>query len=104
VAQAVSLGCYAQLYRRVLAALGARIRFRRAADVVLGSFFVSHVTPFGLATRHLGERERAGGLASGDLLFDLFSLDLVFLALRYQPGLDRWPSPTRRRTSPARSR
>src|ERR1700753_3403211 len=28
VAQAVSLGCYAQLYRRVLAVLGARIRFR----------------------------------------------------------------------------
>ena len=26
------------------------------------------------------------GFASADLLFDLFSLDLVFLALRYQPG------------------
>src|SRR5206468_3120279 len=26
------------------------------------------------------------GLAAGDLLFDLLSLDLVFLALRYQPG------------------
>jgi uncharacterized membrane protein YbhN (UPF0104 family) len=26
------------------------------------------------------------GFASGDLLFDLLSLDLVFLALRYQPG------------------
>jgi uncharacterized protein (TIRG00374 family) len=26
------------------------------------------------------------GFAWGDLLFDLFSLDLVFLALRYQPG------------------
>ncbi len=26
------------------------------------------------------------GFAAGDLLFDLLSLDLVFLALRYQPG------------------
>jgi uncharacterized protein (TIRG00374 family) len=50
VAQAVSLGCYAQLYRRVLAALGARIRFRLAADVILATFFVSHLTPFGSAT------------------------------------------------------
>ena len=49
-AQAVSLGCYAQLYRRVLAALGARIRFRLAADVILATFFVSHLTPFGSAT------------------------------------------------------
>jgi uncharacterized membrane protein YbhN (UPF0104 family) len=50
VAQAISLGSYAQLYRRVLAALGARIRFRLAADVILGTFFVSHLTPFGSAT------------------------------------------------------
>ncbi len=50
VAQAVSLGCYAQLYRRVLAALGARIRFRLAADVIMATFFVSHLTPFGSAT------------------------------------------------------
>ena len=50
VAQAASLGCYAQLYRRILAALGARIRFRLAADVTLASFFVSHLTPFGSAT------------------------------------------------------
>ena len=50
VAQAVSLGSYAQLYRRVLAALGARIRFRLAADVILATFFVSHLTPFGSAT------------------------------------------------------
>jgi uncharacterized membrane protein YbhN (UPF0104 family) len=50
VAQAISLGSYAQLYRRVLAALGARIRFRLAADVVLATFFVSHLTPFGSAT------------------------------------------------------
>jgi hypothetical protein len=50
VAQAVSLGCYALLYRQVLAALGARVRFRLAADVTLASFFVSHLTPFGSAT------------------------------------------------------
>src|SRR5215813_247312 len=43
VAQAVSLGCYAQLYRHVLGALGAKIRFRLAADVTLASFLVSHV-------------------------------------------------------------
>jgi len=50
VAQAVSLGCYALLYRQVLAALGARVRFRLTADVTLASFFVSHLTPFGSAT------------------------------------------------------
>jgi uncharacterized protein (TIRG00374 family) len=49
VAQAASLSCYAQLYRQVLAALGARVRFRLAADVVLASFLVSHLTPFGSA-------------------------------------------------------
>jgi uncharacterized protein (TIRG00374 family) len=50
VAQAVSLACYALLYRRVLASLGARLRFRLAAEVTLASFLVSHVTPFGSAT------------------------------------------------------
>jgi uncharacterized protein (TIRG00374 family) len=50
LAQAVSLGSYAQLYRQVLAALGARIRFRLAADVIMATFFVSHLTPFGSAT------------------------------------------------------
>jgi len=50
IAQAASLGCYALLCRQILAALGARIRFRLAADVVLASFFVSHLTPFGSAT------------------------------------------------------
>jgi hypothetical protein len=49
VAQALSLGCYAQLYRQVLTALGARVRFRLAADVILATFFVSHLTPFGSA-------------------------------------------------------
>jgi len=50
VVQALSLGCYAQLYRQVLAALGARVRFRLAADVILATFFVSHLTPLGSAT------------------------------------------------------
>jgi uncharacterized membrane protein YbhN (UPF0104 family) len=50
VAEAISFGSYAQLYRRMLAALGARIRFRLAADVILATFFVSHLTPFGSAT------------------------------------------------------
>ncbi len=50
VAQAASLGCYALLYRRVLASLGARLRFRLAAGVTLATFLVSHVTPFGSAT------------------------------------------------------
>src|SRR5580658_565985 len=50
VAQALSLGSYAQLYRRVLAALGARIRLRLAGDVLLATFFVSHLPPFGSAT------------------------------------------------------
>jgi uncharacterized protein (TIRG00374 family) len=49
VAQAASLGCYALLYRRMLASLGAKIRFRLAARVVLASFLVSHITPFGSA-------------------------------------------------------
>jgi len=46
----VSLGCYALLYRRVLASLGARLSFRVALDVTMASFLVSHVTPFGSAT------------------------------------------------------
>ena len=50
VAQALSLGCYALLYRRVLASLGARLPFRLTAQVTLATFLVSHVTPFGSAT------------------------------------------------------
>ena len=50
VVQAVSLACYAALYRRVLASLGARLRFRVAAEVTLSTFLISHVTPFGSAT------------------------------------------------------
>jgi uncharacterized protein (TIRG00374 family) len=49
LAQAVSLGCYAQLYRRVLASLGAQLPFLLAARVTLASFLVSHLTPFGSA-------------------------------------------------------
>jgi uncharacterized protein (TIRG00374 family) len=49
-AQASSLACYALLYQRVLLSLGVRLRFRRAAEVMLASFTVSHVTPFGSAT------------------------------------------------------
>jgi uncharacterized membrane protein YbhN (UPF0104 family) len=49
LAQAVSLGCYAQLYRRVLASLGAHLPFLLAALVTLASFVVSHLTPFGSA-------------------------------------------------------
>jgi uncharacterized protein (TIRG00374 family) len=60
-AQAISLGSYALLYRRVLAALGARIRIRLAADVILATFFVSHLTPFGSAT---GTLVNASALAS----------------------------------------
>jgi len=48
-AQAVSLACYALLYRRVLASLGARVPFWLTARVTLASFLVSHVTPFGSA-------------------------------------------------------
>jgi uncharacterized protein (TIRG00374 family) len=50
VAEAISFGSYAQLYRRILAALGGRIRFRLAADVILATFFIGHLTPFGSAT------------------------------------------------------
>ena len=50
LAQAVSLGCYALLYRRVLASLGARVPVPLAVRVTLASFLVSHVTPFGSAT------------------------------------------------------
>ncbi|MCW2910088.1 MAG: hypothetical protein JWL68_4877 [Actinomycetia bacterium] len=48
-AQAASLGSYALLYRRVLASLGARVRFRLAVRVTMASFLVSHLTPFGSA-------------------------------------------------------
>lgn len=50
VAQAASLACYALLYRRVLASLGARVSFPLAARVVMSSFLMSHLTPFGSVT------------------------------------------------------
>src|SRR5258708_3148330 len=50
LAQAVSLACYALLYRRGLASLGARVGFRLSARVTLASFPVRHLTPFG--SRH----------------------------------------------------
>ncbi len=53
VAQGLSLGCYALLYRRVLASLGARLPFRLTAQVTLATFLVSHLTPFGSATGSL---------------------------------------------------
>jgi uncharacterized protein (TIRG00374 family) len=49
-AQAASLWCYALLYRRVLASLGARVPVLLAVRVTLASFLVSHLTPFGSAT------------------------------------------------------
>jgi uncharacterized protein (TIRG00374 family) len=66
VAQAVSLACYALLYRRVLASLGARLRFRLAAEVTLSTFLISHVTPFGSATGTLlnVSRLEAEGIAA----------------------------------------
>jgi uncharacterized protein (TIRG00374 family) len=102
VAQAVSLGCYAQLYRRILAALGARIRFRLAADVILATFFVSHLTPFGSATGTLvnasaleaegiaatttGEAIALTSLTSTIALIVLFGTGLVATAGRHVSG------------------
>jgi uncharacterized protein (TIRG00374 family) len=99
VAQAVSLGCYALLYRRVLASLGARLRFRLAADVTLASFLVSHVTPFGSATGTLlnvstleeegiaapttGEAIALTSLVSTVALIALFGTGLVATAGRH---------------------
>jgi uncharacterized protein (TIRG00374 family) len=48
-AQAVSLGFYALLYRRVLASLGARVAYPLTLRITLASFLVSHLTPFGSA-------------------------------------------------------
>jgi uncharacterized protein (TIRG00374 family) len=49
IAQGLSLASYAQLYRTMLAALGAKLRFRLAAEVIMASFLVSHLAPFGSA-------------------------------------------------------
>ena len=99
VAQAVSLGCYALLYRRVLASLGARLRFRVAAEVTLLTFLISHVTPFGSATGTLlnvstleaegigasttGEAIGLTSLVSSVALIALFGTGLVATAGRH---------------------
>jgi hypothetical protein len=108
VAQAASLGCYAQLYRRILAALGAKLRFRLAAGVVLASFFVSHLTPFGSATGTLvnvstlvADGIEAATTGEGIALTSLMST--VALIALFRPGSWRrlagtpGPASTRRR-------
>ena len=49
-AQAASLAAYALLYRSVQVSLGGRLGFPLAARVVLATFLVSHLTPFGSVT------------------------------------------------------
>jgi uncharacterized membrane protein YbhN (UPF0104 family) len=99
VAQAASLACYALLHRRVLASLGARLRFRLAAGVTLATFLVSHVTPFGSATGTLlnvstletegiaasttGEAIGLTSLVSAAALIVLFGAGLVATAGRH---------------------
>jgi uncharacterized protein (TIRG00374 family) len=99
VAQAVSLGSYALLYQRVLTSLGARLRFRLAARVVLASFLVSHVTPFGsaagtvlnvstletegIAATTSGEAIALTSLVSTTALIALFGTGLVATAGRH---------------------
>jgi uncharacterized protein (TIRG00374 family) len=101
LAQAVSLGCYAQLYRRVLASLGARVAFPLAARVTLASFLVSHLTPFGSATGTVlnvntleaqgiaaattGEGIGLTSLLSSAALIALFSAGFVATAGRHLP-------------------
>jgi uncharacterized protein (TIRG00374 family) len=98
-AQAVSLGCYAQLSRRVLASLGARVRFGLAVRVTLASFLVSHLTPVGSATGALlnvstleaygipaattGEAIGLTSLLSSAALVDLFGTGFVATAGRH---------------------
>ena len=99
MAQAVSLGCYALLYRRVLASLGARVPFWLTARVTLASFLVSHVTPFGsaagtvlnvstletegVATSTTGEAIGLTRLVSTLALIALFGTGLVATAGRH---------------------
>src|SRR5262245_21165467 len=64
VAQAISLACYALLYRRVLASLGARLPFWVAARVTMASFLVSHVTPGGHRKRPPHHARWAGSSGS----------------------------------------
>ena len=63
VAEAASLGCYALLYQRVLASLGARVALPLATRVMLASFLVSHLAPLGSAAGtvlNVGTLEREG--------------------------------------------
>jgi uncharacterized protein (TIRG00374 family) len=99
LAQAVSLGCYALLYRRVLASLGARVPVPLAVRVTLASFLVSHLTPFGSATGTLvnvntleaqgitaattGEGIALTSLVSSAALVALFGAGLVATAGRH---------------------
>jgi uncharacterized protein (TIRG00374 family) len=53
VAQGLSLAIYALLYRSVLASLGAKVRLRPVVDVIMASFLVSHLAPFGSAAGSL---------------------------------------------------
>jgi uncharacterized membrane protein YbhN (UPF0104 family) len=114
VAQAASLGSYAELYRKVLAALGARIRYRLAADVILATFFVSHLTPFGSATGTVvnastleaegipaattGEAIALTSLTSTIALIVLFGTGLVATAGRHVSASCRCPALPRRST------
>jgi uncharacterized protein (TIRG00374 family) len=92
VAQAVSLGCYALLYRRVLASLGARLRFRVAAEVTLSTFLISHVTPFGSATGTLLnvstlEAEGIGASTTGEAIGLTSLVSTVALIALFGTGL-----------------
>jgi hypothetical protein len=98
-AQAVSLACYALLYRPVLASLGARVPFWLTARVTLASFLVSHVTPFGstagtvlnvstleaedVAASSTGEAIALTSLVSTVALIVLFGTGLVVTAGRH---------------------
>jgi uncharacterized protein (TIRG00374 family) len=46
-AQAASLLAYAALYRSVLASLQAKLSYAMSARVIMATFLISHVTPFG---------------------------------------------------------
>jgi uncharacterized protein (TIRG00374 family) len=92
VAQAVSLACYALLYRRVLASLGARLRFRLAAEVTLSTFLISHVTPFGSATGTLLnvstlEAEGIGASTTGEAIGLTSLVSSVALIALFGTGL-----------------
>ena len=88
VAQAASLGSYTLLYRRLLASLGVRLRFPLAARVVLASFLVSHVPPFGSATGTVLNVStlEAEGIAASTTTEGIGLTSLVSSALRALPA------------------